>query len=75
MMVFQDPPLGPVSLMDLSSQIIMHEINSPALLKAIQKASIALSELAFAKMSHLGTGEVCVWSGRRKRGRPRFHSS
>jgi hypothetical protein len=60
----QDPPSVPISLIELSSQIIMHKFNSPAWLKHIQKANTALSELTSEKMSHLGTGEAYVWSSK-----------
>lgn len=62
MVASQDPPSVPISLIELSSQIIMHKFNSPAWLKHIQKANTALSELTSEKMSHLGTGEAYVWS-------------
>jgi len=62
MVASQDPPSVPVSLIELSSQIIMHKFNSPAWLKHIQKANAALGELTPDKMSHLGTGEAYVWS-------------
>ena len=41
----QDPPSVPVSLIELSSQIILHKFNSPAWLKHIQKANAALTGL------------------------------
>jgi DNA helicase HerA-like ATPase len=64
MVASQDPPSVPVSLIELSSQIIMHKFNSPAWLKHIQKANAALSDLTSDKMSHLGTGEAYVWSSK-----------
>jgi len=64
MVASQDPPSVPVSLIELSSQIIMHKFNSPAWLKHIQKANSALGELTSDKMSHLGTGEAYVWSSK-----------
>lgn len=64
MVASQDPPSVPVSLIELSSQIIMHKFNSPAWLKHIQKANAALGELTSDKMSHLGTGEAYIWSSR-----------
>ncbi|MGV6825532.1 MAG: methylation-associated defense system ATP-binding protein MAD8 [bacterium] len=64
MVASQDPPSVPVSLIELSSQIIMHKFNSPAWLKHIQKANAALGELNSDKMSHLGTGEAYVWSSK-----------
>lgn len=64
MVASQDPPSVPVSLIELSSQIIMHKFNSPAWLKHIQKANAALGELTSDKMSHLGAGEAYVWSSK-----------
>lgn len=64
MVASQDPPSVPISLIELSSQIIMHKFNSPAWLKHIQKANAALGELTSDKMSHLGTGEAFVWSSK-----------
>lgn len=64
MVASQDPPSVPVSLIELSSQIIMHKFNSPAWLKHIQKANAALGELTSDKMSHLATGEAYVWSSK-----------
>jgi hypothetical protein len=62
MVASQDPPSVPVSLIELSTQIIMHKFNSPAWLKHIQKANTALSSLTSDKMSRLGTGEAYIWS-------------
>jgi hypothetical protein len=64
MVASQDPPSVPVSLIELSSQIIMHKFNSPAWLKHIQKANATLGELTSDKMSRLGTGEAYVWSSK-----------
>lgn len=64
MVASQDPPSVPVSLIELSSQIIMHKFNSPAWLKHIQKANAALGGLSSDKMSHLVTGEAYVWSSK-----------
>ena len=64
MVASQDPPSVPVSLIELSTQIIMHKFNSPAWLKHIQKANAALGELTSSKMSHLGTGEAYIWSSK-----------
>ena len=62
MVASQDPPSVPVSIIELSTQIIMHKFNSPAWLKHIQKANAALNDLTSEKMSRLGTGEAYVWS-------------
>ncbi|HOW51500.1 MAG TPA: ATP-binding protein [bacterium] len=64
MVASQDPPSVPVSLIELSSQIIMHKFNSPAWLKHIQKANAALGRLSSDKMSRLSTGEAYVWSSK-----------
>lgn len=58
----QDPPSVPISLIELSSQIILHRFNSPTWLKHIQKANAALSSLTPEKMSNLAPGEAYVWS-------------
>ncbi len=60
----QDPPSVPISLIELSSQIILHRCNSPAWLKHIQKANSALNNLTPERMSHLGAGEAYVWSSK-----------
>ena len=51
MVASQDPPSVPISLIELSSQIIMHKFNSPAWLKHIQKANAALSDLGSSSSS------------------------
>lgn len=65
----QDPPSVPVSLIELSSQIILHKFNSPAWLKHIQKANAALTGLTPDMMAHLlGTplrhGDAYIWSSK-----------
>ena len=60
----QDPPSVPISLIELSTQIIMHRFNSPAWLKHIQKANAALNSLTPEKMSQLRQGEAFVWSSK-----------
>jgi hypothetical protein len=64
MVASQDPPSVPVSLIELSSQIIMHRFNSPAWLKHIQKANAALGNLTPERMALLKAGEAYVWSSR-----------
>ena len=64
MVASQDPPSVPVSLIELSSQIILHKFNSPAWLKHIQKANAALSGLTADKMKTLRPGEAYVWSSK-----------
>jgi len=64
MVASQDPPSVPVSLIELSTQIIMHRFNSPAWLKHIQKANAALSNLSSERMAQLKAGEAYVWSSK-----------
>ena len=60
----QDPPSVPASLIELSSQIILHKFNSPNWLKHIQKANSALASLTPEKLSTLKPGEAYVWSSK-----------
>ena len=60
----QDPPSVPVSLIELSSQIILHRFNSPAWLKHIQKANAALLNLTPEQLARLNPGEAFVWSSK-----------
>lgn len=64
MVASQDPPSVPVSLIELSSQVILHKFNSPAWLKHIQKANAALANLTPERMASLKAGEAFVWSSR-----------
>ena len=56
----QDPPSVPASLIELSTQIILHKFNSPAWLKHIQKTNAALDGLTPGKLAVLGPGEAYV---------------
>ena len=60
----QDPPSVPVSLIELSSQIILHKFNSPNWLKHIQKVNAALGSLTPEKLAALKPGEAYVWSSK-----------
>ena len=60
----QDPPSVPVSLIELSSQVILHKFNSPAWLKHIQKANAALGHLTPERMAQLKAGEAYIWSSK-----------
>lgn len=62
MVASQEPRSVPVSLIELSTEIIMHRFNSPDWLRHIQKANAALSELTPEKMSRLGSGEAYIWA-------------
>jgi hypothetical protein len=64
MVASQDPPSVPVSLIELSSQVILHKFNSPAWLKHLQKANAALGSLPPEKMSNLRPGEAFIWSSK-----------
>ena len=64
MVASQDPPSVPTSLIELSTQIILHKFNSPAWLKHIQKANAALDALTPAKLAALGPGEAYAWSSK-----------
>jgi DNA phosphorothioation-dependent restriction protein DptH len=64
MVASQDPPSVPVSLIELSSQVILHRFNSPAWLKHIQKANAALSGLTAERMAQLRPGEAYIWSSK-----------
>jgi DNA phosphorothioation-dependent restriction protein DptH len=64
MVASQDPPSVPVSLIELSTQVILHKFNSPAWLKHIQKANAALGALTPEKMSNLRPGEAFIWSSK-----------
>lgn len=64
MVASQDPPSVPVSLIELSTQIILHRFNSPAWLKHIQKANSALGSLTPERLAQLDRGEAYVWSSK-----------
>jgi DNA phosphorothioation-dependent restriction protein DptH len=64
MVASQDPPSVPTSLIELSTQIILHKFNSPAWLKHVQKANAALDALTPAKLAALGPGDAYVWSSK-----------
>lgn len=65
----QDPPSVPVSLIELSSQIILHKFNSPAWLKHLQKANSALRDLTSEDLSNLDNGEAFIWSNKASDGK------
>ncbi|MDE2822662.1 MAG: ATP-binding protein, partial [Chloroflexota bacterium] len=64
MVASQDPPSVPTSLIELSTQIILHKFNSPAWLKHIQKANAALESLTPRRLASLGPGDAYVWSSK-----------
>ena len=64
MVASQDPPSVPTSLIELSTQIILHKFNSPAWLKHIQRANAALDFLTPNRLASLGPGDAYVWSSK-----------
>jgi DNA phosphorothioation-dependent restriction protein DptH len=64
MVASQDPPSVPTSLIELSTQVILHKFNSPAWLKHVQKANAALDGLTPGRLAALGPGEAYVWSSK-----------
>ena len=64
MIASQDPSSIPTTLIELSSEIILHKFNSPAWLKHVQKANAALDSLTPRKMTNLNPGEAYVWSNK-----------
>lgn len=60
----QDPLSVPVSIIELSSQIILHRFNAPTWLKHIQRANTALGSLTPSKLNSLASGEAFLWSSK-----------
>ncbi len=60
----QDPPSVPISLIELSTQIILHRFNSPKWLNHLQKANTSLANLTPQQMAHLRPGEAFIWSAK-----------
>jgi DNA phosphorothioation-dependent restriction protein DptH len=60
----QDPLSVPVSVIELSSQIILHRFNAPTWLKHIQRANTALGSLTPDKLNALSAGEAYIWSSK-----------
>jgi len=60
----QDPPSVPVSLIELSTQIVLHRFNSPGWLRHLQKANAALLGLSPEQLARLQPGEAFVWSSK-----------
>lgn len=60
----QEPRSVPVSLIELSTEIILHRFNSPEWLRHIQKANTALGSLTPEKMSQVSSGEAYIWTSR-----------
>ena len=60
----QEPRSVPVSLIELSTEIILHRFNSPEWLKHIQKANIAMKQINPDVLNELKSGEAYVWSSK-----------
>jgi DNA phosphorothioation-dependent restriction protein DptH len=60
----QEPRSVPQSLIELSTEIILHRFNSPEWLRYIQKTNTALNSLTPEKMNSLGAGEAYLWSSK-----------
>lgn len=58
----QDPPSLPLKIMELSSVVMLHRMDSPAWLKYIQRAVTALGDLTAPALARLRPGEAYVWA-------------
>jgi len=58
----QDPPSLPVKIVELSSMVILHRMDSPNWLKHIQKAVTALGDLTAPALARLRPGEAYLWA-------------
>jgi DNA phosphorothioation-dependent restriction protein DptH len=58
----QDPPSLPVKIMELSSMVMLHRMDSPGWLKHIQRAITALADLTPSSLARLRPGEAYLWA-------------
>jgi DNA helicase HerA-like ATPase len=58
----QDPPSLPIKIMELSSLVLLHRMDSPGWLKHIQRAITALSDLAAPALTRLRPGDAYLWA-------------
>jgi hypothetical protein len=58
----QDPPSLPLKVVELSSLVMLHRMDSPAWLKHIQKAVTPLGELTAQAVARLRPGEAYLWA-------------
>lgn len=58
----QDPPSLPLKIMELSSVVMLHRMDSPAWLKHIQKAVTSLGDLTAPALARLRPGEAYLWA-------------
>jgi len=60
----QDPLSVPLPIIELSTQIILHKMNSPEWLRHLQKACIGLKNLSAKSVHELNSGEAFIWSSK-----------
>lgn len=58
----QDPKSVPTKIIELSSQVILHQFSSPDWLKHVQKAVTSLQELTAGRLNMLSKGQAYIWS-------------
>jgi hypothetical protein len=58
----QDPPSLPLKVMELSSLVMLHRMDSPGWLKHIQRAITALGDLTAPALARLRPGEAFLWA-------------
>jgi DNA phosphorothioation-dependent restriction protein DptH len=58
----QDPASLPLKIIELSSMVVLHRMDSPAWLKHIQRAITSLGDLTSSALSRLRPGEAYLWA-------------
>jgi len=58
----QDPPSIPRTVLELSTVIVCHRMTSPAWLKHLRSAIVALEDLSERELADLAPGEAFVWA-------------
>lgn len=58
----QDPPSLPLKVVELSSLVMLHRMDSPNWLKHIQRAITALGDLTAPALARLRPGEAYLWA-------------
>lgn len=58
----QDPPSLPLKVVELSSLVMLHRMDSPGWLKHIQRAITALGDLTAPTLARLRPGEAFLWA-------------
>jgi hypothetical protein len=58
----QDPPSLPLKIVELSSLVMLHRMDSPAWLKHIQRAVTPLADLTPMALASLRPGEAFLWA-------------